>query len=200
MNSNCAKPKSPSKNIVTDCSQYFQMSNLRQTGRLQFFFHSPLSEHPIRDLTNEQGHGHKTEPHIEERAENFCSECYQSNNIVPFLKSDEKYLFLFTTCKNPSMDKFYKHRYIVGYIVKEKALLRRKGSHTHWAVQGETKLYSFSDAYPLTKMTNPDSAKHIRIRTLSSRETVDILQHFKGKRNVLKNCLQELKRLGATVR
>jgi hypothetical protein len=55
---------------------------LEEKGRLQFFFHSPSSELPIRDILNEHGKGHKTEPHIEIGAENYINCCYQSNNIV----------------------------------------------------------------------------------------------------------------------
>lgn len=178
----------------------FRLSNLRETGRLQFFFHSPKSEYPVRDITNEQRKGYKTEPHIEKCAENYCSECYQSNNIVPFLKSDEKYLFLFTTCKNRSLKKFYNQRLIVGYIIKERALRRQNGKSIHWAVQGETKLYSFSNAFPLTKLVDRSIIKHIRVRTLTSKETSIILQHFDGKRNILVECINELKRLKDTIK
>jgi hypothetical protein len=94
------------------------------------------------------------------------------------------------------MDKFYNRRFVVGFIVKERALKRRNGKTIDWAVQGETKLFSFPDAYPLTSLTKNGTAKHIRIRTLSPEETSNVLQHFKGKHNILKTCLNELKRLG----
>lgn len=77
----------------------FLFENLEEKGRLQYFFHSPSSKLPIRDVLNEQKRGYKTEPHIEIGAENYINRCYQSNNIMPFLKSKGKYLFLFTTCK-----------------------------------------------------------------------------------------------------
>jgi hypothetical protein len=81
--------------------------NLDEMGRIQFFFHSRSSKLPIRDILNEQKQGHKTEPHIEIGAENYISCCYQKNNIVPFLKSREKYLFLFTTCKNRELNRTF---------------------------------------------------------------------------------------------
>jgi len=45
-------------------------------GMVQYFYHLPSSKLPIRDVLNEQGKGHKTEPHIEIGAENFCAECH----------------------------------------------------------------------------------------------------------------------------
>lgn len=77
------------------------MRTLQKKGRLQFFYHSPSSELPIRDVLNENKKGHKTEPHIEIGAENYINPCYQSY-IKSFAKSDEEYLFLFTRCKDKS--------------------------------------------------------------------------------------------------
>ncbi len=171
------------------------VSNLSETGRLQFFFHSPRSRFPIRDLTNEQGRGYKTEPHIEKCAENYHSECYQKNNIIPFLSSEERYLFLFTTCKNQELEKYYNKRFIIGYIVKEKAIPRRDIKGMHYAVQGETKLFSFSDAYPLVKLVGGNKARHIRIRTLSPEETRTVLEHFAVRTNIIDRCVKEITRI-----
>lgn len=91
----------------------FVFEGLDERGRLQFFFHSPSSSLPIRDVLNEQRSGCKTEPHIEIGAENFLNCCYQSNNIIPFLRSREKYLFLFTKCKNANLSQYNK-KLIVG--------------------------------------------------------------------------------------
>ena len=54
-------------------------SDLEETGRLHFFYHSPSSQLPVRDVLDEQKHGYKTEPYIEKCAENYCLECYQDN-------------------------------------------------------------------------------------------------------------------------
>jgi len=40
-------------------SEKFVFARLEEKGRLQFFFHSPSSELPIRDVLNEQKKGHK---------------------------------------------------------------------------------------------------------------------------------------------
>jgi len=168
----------------------FQTTNLSERGRLQFFYHSPCSELPVRDITNVQGKGHKTEPYIEQRAENFCNKCYQKNNIVPFLKSSERYLFLFTTCRNSKLDE-NGSRYIVGYIEKERAL--RVGSH--YAVQGPVTLYRFQDAFPLRRIhENPNN---IRVLKVNEHQTDQILQHLNTGRaeNVFSECLDEVERL-----
>ena len=42
----------------------FVFRHLEERGRLHFFYHSPSSQLPIRDVLGEQGHNKKTEPHI----------------------------------------------------------------------------------------------------------------------------------------
>lgn len=166
----------------------FRTHDLEERGRLQFFYHSPLTELPVRDVTNEHGKGNKTEPYLERQAENYCSECYQGNNIVPFLEKPEKYLFLFTTCRASELDEFG-NRYIVGYIEKERALQ----VDGHKAVQGPTSLYRFEDAYPLRRLHgNP---KSIRMLCLSKEQTTRVLNHFEGADNIYDECLAKVEEL-----
>lgn len=170
----------------------FIFDGITKTGRLQYFFHSPSSEFPIRDILNEQNQGHKTEPHIEIGAENYINCCYQSNNIIPFLKCKEQHLFLFTTCKSQNLKDHYGERFIVGYIMKQGLI----DCNEHYAVRGTTRLYSFKDAYPLRRLfPKHKNIKNIRIKRLSTEETEKILNHFKGKRNILRRCVEEIKRL-----
>ena len=142
----------------------------------------------MRDVLNEQKQGHKTEPHIEIGAENYIFCCYQSNNIVPFLKTREKYLFLFTTCKSKRLEDFYDKRFIVGYIVKKDCV----DCGQHYAVRGKTRLFSFNKAYPLEWLV--DNPKEIRTRKLSPAETREVLEHFKGSKNVLDDCVREIRK------
>jgi len=142
----------------------FWVTNLKREGRLQFFFHCPKSSLPIRDVVGRK----KKEPNIEKNAENFCKKCYQ-NNIIGFLKSREKYLFLFTRCASraPLVREFYGERLIVVYITKERWLIR--GDYHHFAVQGFTKIVSFENAFPLSKFG--PRARHWRVKTFDERET-----------------------------
>lgn len=201
--------KKRSKKIVEE----FPSQNFQEKGRLQFFFHSPSSELPVRDVRNEQKKGHKTEPHIEIGAENYIYCCYQSNNIIPFLKSNERYLFLFTTCKNKKLDNYYGKRFVVGYIVRQPYIspircdcseLIRCGfidcenceEQQHYAVRGEVKIFSFKDAYPLKRLfPTHKNIQNIRIKCLSEIETERLLKHFKDKDNILSNCIEEINRL-----
>src|SRR5439155_1066947 len=102
------------------------------------------------------------EPHIEKNAENYCVKCYQ-NNIVGFLKSREKYLFLFTKCasREPALSEFYGDRSVVGYITKEKWLFRGD----RYAVQGFTKIVPFEAAFPPSRFG--PHARHWRMRTFN---------------------------------
>ena len=144
-----------------------EKSTLDETGRLQFFFHSISSKYPIRDVLNEQNHGHKTEPHIEIGAENYINCCYQTNNIVPFINSKEKYLFLFTTCKNKELESHYGKRLIVGYIEKQGHI----SCKSHVAAQGKVRMFDFNDTYPLEQITS--SPKNVRMKILSTDETTN---------------------------
>jgi hypothetical protein len=162
------------------------LSDLDEMGRLQFFYHSPRSMFPVRDILNDQHQGYKTEPHIEKGAENYCQECIQ-RNIRKLLEGTEKYLFLFTRCKNENSGHFGK-LYVVGYILKHDYELRPGG---FYAVLGETKLYSFDDAYPLASDRNP---RHFR-KKCDRHMTLRILDHFDRRRNIINRCLKEVKRL-----
>lgn len=48
--------------------KYFDPRGIKPSGRLQFFFHAPSSDLPVRDVCDEQGRGRKTEPHLERNA------------------------------------------------------------------------------------------------------------------------------------
>ena len=171
-------------------SACFNLTDLDETGRLHYFYHCPSSDLPVRDVLGEQGKKPKTEPHLERSAENYCRPCWQSN-IVAFLESSAKYLFLFTRC----MRKGSKHegrRYIVGYIRKKRFIDRGR----FWAVAGETKIYSFDDAFPLTGVSLAKNARHFH-RVLSKPQTARVLESFRGKCNILAACLRQLSDLKA---
>lgn len=192
MKNSCSTPKPQSRQVTSLESLDFDPSTLRETGRGQYFYHSPLSDYPIRDVTNKQGYGYKMEPHIEKGAENYYDKCLQSKNIFPFAKGDERYLFLFTNCK--MRGKHYRERLIIGYIIKQRAFWRpnRCDEGFHVAVQGDTRLYSFDDALPLAVLGK--SQIHGMCK-FNCDETRIILEHFKGKRNILAECVDEVNRL-----
>ena len=166
-------------------------SDLEERGRLHFFYHSPSSKLPVRDVLNEQKQGHKTEPYIEKCAENYCVECNQAN-IRGFLETNEKYLFLFTTCRYEG-SKHLGKVYIVGYIEKKRYELRPRG---FYAAIGPLKMFSFNDAWPLGKSMYDNNPRQMQ-KKLSPGMTQHILDHFEGKENILDRCciaVEKLKR------
>jgi len=167
----------------------FVLSNLQETGRLQFFYHSPSSPLPIRDVLGEQTDP-KTEPYLERSAENYCRKCYQ-RNVLNFLQRPEKYLFLFTTCKgkHPELEPFRDKRFIVGYLIKKRPIDRGG----RYAVQGPIKLYSFHDAYPLKNLS--DNHRRIRRMNMDGNQTAKILNHFESRKNIFTECLQAVRTL-----
>ena len=98
-------------------------------GMVQYFYHSPSSSLPVRDVRNEQGQGSKTEPHIEFglgagvpglAAENQLKDCYQAN-LRRFHRDvleprGEGTLYLVTRCANRSLAQ-YNLQYIVGWML-----------------------------------------------------------------------------------
>lgn len=173
------------------------MTGLIERGRLHFFYHSPSSELPIRDVLNEQKKGFKKEPFLEKSAENYCVRCYQTN-ISGLLKKREKYLFLFTTCRSPG--RYRGQRFIVGYLKVEKFKLRwtsdeHGGRKCHWAVIGPIRLVGFKDAYPLETLVGPQTFRNIRMRLVNEAETRALLDYFQQKKNIFATCLQEIVRV-----
>lgn len=188
--SNCTPKPNPAPVTEVANESRFQTTNLSERGRLQYFFHAPDSELPVRDVTGRQGNGYKTEPYLEQQAENYCNTCYQTNNIIPFLESSEQYLFLFTTCRNNALEE-NGSRYIVGYIKKQKVLR----VNDHYAVQGPVSLYHFEDSIPLEWIH--ENPMKIRMLKITERQTKQILQHFAkpAVKNVFSDCVEEVERL-----
>lgn len=164
------------------------LHDLDETGRLHYFYHSPSSVFPVRDVLNEQGEGYKTEPYLEKQAENYCNSCMQSN-IKSFLQSRERYLFLVTKCKNKKLSRHFRKLYVVGWLIKQKYEFRPGG---FYAVSGRTKLYRFDDAYELPPP--PDNFRHFK-RVQNHRQTMDILDYFNGKTNIFGDSLNEVRNL-----
>lgn len=208
------------ENIIENCGaenfsdiftveEEIDTKNLEEKGRIQYFYHSPSSKLPVRDILNEHGKEHKTEPHIEIGAENYISCCYQSN-IKNFVKSNEKYLFLVTTCRNKNKNKELNEKtdekktnqFIVGYIIKEKAF----DTGGHICIRGSTFIYSFDDSIPVKDICGKNfSRSENKGKTLSlsrdvfvdNQKTERILKHFDKKTNIFSKCIEEIKKLDA---
>jgi len=182
--------------IPTDFKGGVNLKNLAERGMLQYFYHSPLSILPIRDVTNELGRGHKTEPHIEIGAENYLEDCYQSN-IKRFLLSDARYLFLITTCQNRQLHNHYGIQYIVGYIIKQEWGTGSGERKNSVFVKGKTRLFAFHDAIPSRNLfgKNLDRGGIRHNLFVDQRKTEKILQHLNGNFIPLKKCVREINKL-----
>jgi hypothetical protein len=178
------------------------LGSFRELGRLHFFYHSPSSNLPVRDVKDEQQQGYKTEPHLEKSAENYCVPCIQKN-IVGFLEREERYLFLFTACKSrdPVMEKYRNRRFIVGYLQKDRALWRAGKSNPegHWAVQGPVHMVSFHDSFPLKDLFRGSNGTYMRFRCLNGSQTRMVLRKLNRGKDILDECIEELGRLKSNV-
>lgn len=167
-------------------------SNLGNRGRAQYFFHAEDQVLPIRDILDKSGYGNKLEPCIERKAENYCIKCVPGNIGRGFAKRDsERYLFLFTRCRNESLEQYWT-QYYVGYIEKQRIL----DIDGRTAVQGPMKLVSFEDAVPLGDVHNPDTRNQ---KKLDEDKTKTIYEKLSGKENIYNDCLEKVEQLEAKV-
>ncbi|PIN70145.1 hypothetical protein COV93_02715 [Candidatus Woesearchaeota archaeon CG11_big_fil_rev_8_21_14_0_20_43_8] len=169
-----------------------RLESLAEEGIVKYFFHSPSSRLPIRDVLNEQGAGHKREPHIEAGAENYLTGCYQ-RNVRNFAFSDRRYLFWVTMCRNRGLEQNGR-QFVVGYLDKKEVLERGD----HLAVRGDVHLYSFSDAILVSDIFDWKSFTRPLLNSvpfIDKRRTKKILACFKGKRNITDRCIEEIIRL-----
>jgi len=171
----------------------FDFDNLRETGMIQYFYHCPDSDLPIRDVLNKQKQGHKTEPHIEIGAENYIAKCYQPN-IKKFVCSSDKYLFLITTCKNIEINKKIgknkTNQFIVGYIIKEDAF----EIDGHTCVRGSTFIYSFEDSILVKDLFGWNFSRRELLNKpfVDEQKTREILMHFGSKESILEECIKKI--------
>jgi hypothetical protein len=158
-------------------------------GMVQYFYHSPASQLPIRDVLNQQGAGNKHEPHIEAGAENLLDSCYQ-RNVARFAQGERDYLFLVTRCANPVLKLQYRNQYVVGYIKKQE-VGERQG---RVFVRGDTKLFSFLDSPQVLDIFGFNFSRlHLNQRPyVDSEKTSRILDSFSGKTNILEDCIHEI--------
>jgi hypothetical protein len=169
------------------------LDNPSTESMVQFFYHLPSSKLPIRDVLGEQHAGHKTEPHIEIGAENFCVECYQKN-IKKFVEKKLNYLFLITTCKNKEVNRKYgkgTKQFIVGYIIKDEVL----DIDSRVCVKGPTHIYSFEDSILVRDLFrfNFDRSKLLKNPFVDKFQTRKILEHFRTRENILNECIKEIR-------
>jgi hypothetical protein len=170
------------KSTKTKCKpEVCVLDALEDTGREQFFWHYPLSELPIRDITQ------KTEPHIEIGAENYLRPCLQPN-VRGFCRSREKYLFLCTTCKNQRVGNgdFVRKRFVVGYIKKENCIRM----DCRWAAVGEVYMVPFNEKLSY------DTLGFNRSRGMQGfgrMETEKLLGLIHSHRNIVKDCIKEMR-------
>lgn len=185
------KPAHSEKNVATD-HVLFENGKRGKRGRIHYFYHSPFSTLPIRDVCNGQGEGWKTEPHIEIGAENYVGPCRPTNIVAHLNRGDEKYLFLATTCKNPQMQE-NKMPYFVGYIEKSEELTTKDKRR---ALRGKIFLFPFKKSVPYESIFQHFAP----MRLVDETTTKTLLSRFpkleeKDRLSFLGECVKEIRRL-----
>ncbi|MCF7865951.1 hypothetical protein K9L67_02070 [Candidatus Woesearchaeota archaeon] len=164
--------------------------NKKHIGRMQYFYHSPSSKLPIRDVLNEQGEGFKTEPHIEISAENFLNPCFQPN-INLMKENDEKYLFLVTTCQRPEFEVYHK-KSVVGFIEQGSFGINEINKYKFTHTIGLTKIVNFKDSILLTDLGYKNNIRNL---IFDEERTNKILDELNNKENILEKCINEIIKL-----
>lgn len=168
----------------------FDPAGMQERGYLQFYYHSKEVPLPVRDVTNTQGAGWKTEPCIERKAENYCSDCYQTN-VNSFAGQDRRYMFLYTTCRHDGIPQDG-DRFISAFIEKERVL--RIDGRT--VVQGPMKIVPFSDACPLEEV----APRNLRgAKKLDREQTRRVMEYLDDAPNIYEECVEVVEELESVV-
>lgn len=169
----------------------------KPAGMVQYFYSSPDSELPVRDVANKQGAGFKTEPHLENGSENFLKACTQ-NNIRYAINNGVDTLFLVTRCANRALKDFFGKQYIVGYLrIKEVIPRENSEGREFFAVRGDTRIVSYKDAIPVldefdAHFSRPRINSHGK---LDARQTARLRRRLDRKPNIINACIREIVRL-----
>ncbi|MCJ7635137.1 hypothetical protein MUP77_22440 [Candidatus Bathyarchaeota archaeon] len=189
-----ANEKNPIRSEKNGATEHvlFQKGKLGKRGRIHYFYHSPFSTLPIRDVCNGQGEGWKTEPHIEIGAENYVGPCRPTNIVAHLNRDDETYLFLVTTCRNRQMQE-NNITYFVGYIEKSEELITKDKRH---ALKGRIFLFPFEKCVPYKSIF-----QHFAPMRLVDEKTIKTLlsrlpkPEEKDRLSFLRECVKEIRKL-----
>ncbi|MFI5362069.1 MAG: methyltransferase domain-containing protein [Elusimicrobiota bacterium] len=178
----------------------------RVDGMVQYFYASPDSKLPVRDVANKQGAGFKTEPHVETGAENFIKACVQANMRFA-VENGVKYLFLVTRNVNKEMKEYFGRQFVVGYIRIQRKLEQTAADGKRFvSILGKTKIVSYEQAVPV-KDFPAFKGEHLSRPLINSRgkldpaQTNNLLRRLEKGKDVSKDFIAEVVRLdpqGAT--
>jgi hypothetical protein len=174
---------------------YIDRKSLSLKGRVQSVITSTESPWAVRNVIGGE-RGLKTEPHLEAglglASENLLKFCYQSN-IRSFIKSDERYLFLLTVCRNPDFPNLFGKRLITGFIDKRGYGYRfNDKGEKRWFVFGDSYVVGFPDAVPVTEL---GYNSYIRVQKIDEERSARILERFSKVPNTVDHYIQEIERL-----
>lgn len=140
----------------------------------QFFYSStadglPHPDVPVRDVTNAQGAGHKTEPNLERRMENWCS-CrarFVTSATVrarALAKSGGQHYLILTT-RSPKTGSALAVGLMPFSLKAFQSVLKnangRWKEHLPYVSDRGMKICSFADGFPLVESTSKDGTKHV---------------------------------------
>ncbi len=157
--------------------------NYTDTGRIQNFVHYPGSELPLRDFRT------RTEPHIEVGAAGYARPEMQGA-IRSFCRSNERYLFLATRCRNrvAGEREFFGRWFVTGYIARLMCIR----PHGHWAVIGPIRIVPFDARLEFGRLGIRAGRGVVRLdrrSTLKLRKLINCLPDIRAR------CVREMKAL-----
>lgn len=152
-----------------------------------YFCDSNATDIPIRDVSK---HG-KTEPHYEDGSFNVCNRC---NRLLlsGSISRGEKYIFFFTKYVG-NIERFRNMFFITGYYEISKICHVPDKFGTRIAIiADDQKFVRIQDALPLYKIikNKRKNPRHIPKR-LDAKNTAQILEHFKSKKNAIRKYVRE---------
>lgn len=150
------------------------------TGRTQNFGHYAGSELPVRDFRT------RTEPHIEVGAAGYVRKEMQAA-IRSFCRSDERYLFLTTRCRNRTAGRgrFLGRRFVVGYIARLMCI-RPRG---HWTVFGAIRIVPFDARLEFGRLRIRSRRGTVRF---DRSRTLKLLRILNALPDIRERCVKEM--------
>jgi hypothetical protein len=150
------------------------------TGRTQNFGHYAGSELPLRDFRT------RTEPHIEVGAAGYVRREMQAA-IRSFCRSNERYLFLATRCRNHTVGsgRFFGKRFVVGYIARLMCI-RPRG---HWTVFGAIRVVTFAARLEFGRLGIRDRRGAVRF---GRPKTLKLLRILNALPDIRERCVKEM--------
>lgn len=186
----------------------YEWKKKEDLGKITYYYcNKDRSNLPVRDVCNDHHEGPKKEPHYEDGTYNYCADCnaYLIDSMIKKKKANILFFATWYTGKKKDYQLPGRKYYITGYYrVNETKKIDKR-----YAVKSYSPfLAKIEDAFELTKILHKwrphrkseNSIYGDQLKFYTRDHTVEILNHFKSKKNALDEYIAETERLKSEYR